>query len=104
MAGIRDEITRWTREGASLEVIEERISRLPASDEEKSALWLWAWSSRRPGSHTARAVEGCSPTNRRPSLGGSRAVLHARYCAGDVAGEVRKSRRCTGAKVNVFTR
>jgi hypothetical protein len=49
MAGIRDEISVWTREGASLEAIEERISGLPASDDEKSALWLWAWSSRGHG-------------------------------------------------------
>jgi hypothetical protein len=47
MAGFRDEIVRWTREGASLELIEERIGELSASDEEKSALWLWAWSCRR---------------------------------------------------------
>jgi len=44
---MRDKITRWTREGASLELIEERIDELPASDEEQSALWLWAWSCRR---------------------------------------------------------
>jgi hypothetical protein len=49
MTGIRDEISVWTREGASLESIEERIGGLPASDDEKSALWLWAWSHR--GSH-----------------------------------------------------
>ncbi len=48
MAGIRDEIACWTREGASLEMIQERISGLPASDDEKSALWLWAWSYRSP--------------------------------------------------------
>jgi hypothetical protein len=46
MAGIRDKIVRWTREGASLKLIAERISELPASDDEKSALWLWAWSYR----------------------------------------------------------
>ena len=49
MAGIRDEISVWTREGASLEAIEKRISVLPASDDEKSALWLWARSSRSRG-------------------------------------------------------
>lgn len=48
MTGIRDEIAHWTREGASLELIEERISGLPSSDDEKSALWLWAWSARSP--------------------------------------------------------
>jgi hypothetical protein len=48
MARTRDEIVRWTREGASLDAIEERISGLPASDDEKSALWLWAWSCRSP--------------------------------------------------------
>ena len=47
MAGFRDEIVRWTRQGASLELIEERIGQLSTSDEEKSALWLWAWSYRR---------------------------------------------------------
>ena len=62
MPDIRDEITRWTREGASLELIEERIGGLPASDEGKSALWLWAWSCRRPGESHRR----CSPTNRKP--------------------------------------
>ncbi len=46
MARTRDEIVRWTREGASLDSIEKRISGLPASDDEKSALWLWAWSYR----------------------------------------------------------
>jgi hypothetical protein len=48
MAGIREEIVRWTREGASLELIDERIDELPASADEKSALWIWAWSYRRP--------------------------------------------------------
>ena len=48
MPSMRDEITRWTRDGASLELIDERISELPASAEEQSALWLWAWSCRRP--------------------------------------------------------
>ena len=48
MASIRDEIARWTGEGASLELIEERISGLPVSDDDKSALWLWAWSHRTP--------------------------------------------------------
>ena len=48
MPDMRDKITRWTREGASLELIEGRIGELPASDEEQSALWLWAWSCRRP--------------------------------------------------------
>jgi hypothetical protein len=48
MPSMRDEITRWTREGASLELIEERIDEQTASDEEQSALWLWGWSCRRP--------------------------------------------------------
>jgi hypothetical protein len=56
MAAIRTEITRWTREGASLELIEERISGLPASDEGKAALWLWAWSCRRPHGERPRRV------------------------------------------------
>jgi hypothetical protein len=51
MPDMRDEITRWTREGASLELIEERIGELPTSDEEQSALWLWAWSCRHPESY-----------------------------------------------------
>ena len=46
MPCIRDEITRWTREGASLTLIEKRIRALPASAEGKAALWLWAWSIR----------------------------------------------------------
>jgi hypothetical protein len=49
MPDIRNEIMRWTREGASLKLIGRRISRLRASDEGKAALWLWAWSCRRPG-------------------------------------------------------
>jgi hypothetical protein len=48
MPSMRDEIMRWTREGASLGLIEERIGERPASAEEQSALWLWAWSCRRP--------------------------------------------------------
>jgi hypothetical protein len=46
MAGIRDKIARWTHEGTSLELIAERIGRLHASEEDKSALWVWAWSYR----------------------------------------------------------
>jgi hypothetical protein len=46
MAGIRDKIRRWNRDGVSFRVIEDRINALPASEEEKSALWLWAWSFR----------------------------------------------------------
>jgi hypothetical protein len=48
MAHIRAEIVRWTREGAPLDAIEKRISGLSVSDDEKSALWLWAWSYRSP--------------------------------------------------------
>jgi hypothetical protein len=48
MARIRAEIVRWTREGAPLDAIEKRISGLSVSDDEKSALWLWAWSYRSP--------------------------------------------------------
>ena len=47
MADVRNKITRWAREGASLDLIEQRIRGLPSSDEEKAALWLWAWSCRR---------------------------------------------------------
>jgi hypothetical protein len=46
MAGFRDDIARWTREGAPFELIAERIGQLPASEEDKSALWLWARSHR----------------------------------------------------------
>jgi hypothetical protein len=58
MPGMRDEITRWTHEGASSELIGERINALPASQEEKSALWLWAWSHRAPygGGRAGRPV------------------------------------------------
>jgi hypothetical protein len=49
MPDIRNDITRWTRQGASLWLIEERISRLPVSEDDKAAFWLWAWSCRRPG-------------------------------------------------------
>jgi hypothetical protein len=61
MAGFRDKIVSWTREGASIELIEERIGKLSASDEEKSALWLWAWSCRR---HT----RGIGGESRRPMV------------------------------------
>jgi hypothetical protein len=56
MKKIRDEITRWTREGASRELIQERIRALPRPDEEKSALWLWAWSCQRPYGESHRVV------------------------------------------------
>jgi hypothetical protein len=48
MPDTRNRITRWTREGASLQLIDERISGLAESDDEKAALWLWAWSCRHP--------------------------------------------------------
>ena len=60
MAGIRDKVARWTREGTPFELIEQRISRLSASEEDKSALWMWAWSNRsahgRRSSHSQRRV------------------------------------------------
>ena len=46
MPGIRDKVAHWTREGLPFELIVQRISRLPASEEDKSALWVWAWSYR----------------------------------------------------------
>jgi hypothetical protein len=49
VAGIRDKIASWTHEGLPFELIEQRISRLPASDEDKSALWVWAWTYRSTG-------------------------------------------------------
>jgi len=52
MAGIRDRVARWIREGTPFELIEQRISRLSASEEDKSALWMWAWSYR--GTHGRR--------------------------------------------------
>ena len=55
MAGIRDKVTRWTREGTPFELIEQRISRLSVSEEDKSALWMWAWSSR--GTHGQRPAQ-----------------------------------------------
>jgi hypothetical protein len=58
MAGIQDQIVRWTHEGASLKLIDERIDELPASADEKSALWLWAWSYRRPYGTSRRRVLG----------------------------------------------
>ena len=39
MAGFRDDVARWSDEGAPFELIAERIGRLPASEEDKSALW-----------------------------------------------------------------
>ena len=57
MGDVRTKIARWTREGASLELIEERLGGLPASEEEKSALWLWAWSCR---ALMPSAIEGWS--------------------------------------------
>ncbi len=56
MAGIRDKIASWTREGLPFELIEQRISRLPASEEDKSALWMWAWSYR--GARDRRSAPG----------------------------------------------
>jgi hypothetical protein len=56
MEETRNAITRWTREGMSLNLIGQRISGLPASDEEKSALWLWAWSCRSPHGESHRRV------------------------------------------------
>ena len=56
MSDVRTKITRWTHEGASQALIEERISGLPASDDEKAALWLWAWSCRRPHRESHRRV------------------------------------------------
>jgi hypothetical protein len=53
MAGIRDKVARWTRDGMPFEVIEQRISRLSASEEDKSALWMWAWSYRSVGRRSA---------------------------------------------------
>jgi hypothetical protein len=61
MPSARDEIAGWTREGASLALIEQRIDGLPASDDERSALWLWAWSRR--------------ATDREPHGGSRRRVL-----------------------------
>jgi hypothetical protein len=53
MAGIRDKVARWTREGLPFELIEQRISRLSVSEEDKSALWMWAWSYRSVGRRSA---------------------------------------------------
>jgi hypothetical protein len=46
MPSIRDKVARWTREGIPFELIAERISKLSASEEDKSALWVWAWTYR----------------------------------------------------------
>jgi hypothetical protein len=46
MPGIRDEVAHWTREDIPFGLIAERIGRLHASEEHKSALWVWAWSYR----------------------------------------------------------
>jgi hypothetical protein len=46
MADFRDNVARWTLDGASFELIAERIGQLPTSEEDKSALWLWARSHR----------------------------------------------------------
>jgi hypothetical protein len=46
MAGFRDKIARWTDDGTPFELIAERIGRLSASEEDKSALWVWAWTLR----------------------------------------------------------
>jgi hypothetical protein len=42
MAGFRNRIARWIDDGTPFELIAERIGRLSASEEEKSALWVWA--------------------------------------------------------------
>jgi hypothetical protein len=46
-------VARWTREGLPFELIEQRISRLSVSEEDKSALWMWAWSYRSVGRRSA---------------------------------------------------
>jgi len=46
MAGFRQQVARWTHEGAPVELITGRIDELPVTNDEKSALWLWARSHR----------------------------------------------------------
>jgi hypothetical protein len=76
MPGMRDKITRWTREGASLELIGDRIGELPASDEEQSALWLWAWSCRRPEQYRESGSKGAGRLTEGPSLAVPGRVFH----------------------------
>ena len=61
MKELRDKITDWIREGVSFRLITDRIDALSASEEEKSALWLWAWSYKRQegpryGAHRQRLL------------------------------------------------
>jgi hypothetical protein len=42
---IKTQVTRWAREGMPFEVLEERINEMhELMDDERSALWLLAWS------------------------------------------------------------
>ena len=56
MPDIRNKITRWTREGASLELIGSASVGFAHQMKGKSALWLWAWSCRRPGESHRRVL------------------------------------------------
>ena len=59
---VRDEVARWLEHGAAVaEVENELIETTPGlSDDDRAALWLFAWSyrpsRRRPQAKPARAV------------------------------------------------
>lgn len=45
----RQQVSEWAHHGVPFELIESRIEALDGlTDEERSALWLWAWSFQAP--------------------------------------------------------
>ena len=45
----RNQVSEWAHHGVPFELIESRIEALEGlTEEERSALWLWAWSFQAP--------------------------------------------------------
>jgi hypothetical protein len=44
MNPLKHEVERMLAERRSFSAIEDRINRMPCTDDEKSALWLFAWN------------------------------------------------------------
>ena len=63
-----DRVRTMLDEGDSLAAIGEKVDSWPLPDEERSALWLFAWSSgaaRRPGAGRASSAARRSRSSRR---------------------------------------